>query len=89
MCGVGLLFSLEYITADVSGLNILSDFLEGVCLINSEMNRKACFLQEHSVLVSSISESVSIFESLLLSDTLEAVSVGLAGAESKSSDFEI
>ena len=58
-------------------------------MLNSARKIIACFFQEMSVLVSSASESVSIFESLWLSETFEAVSVGLAGAESKSSDFDI
>ena len=75
----------------MSGLNILSDFLDGMRLTKSEMNIKVCFLQEESVPISSTSESVSIFPawSLVPSETFDAVSAGLAGAESKSSDLEI
>ena len=84
-----MLLSFEDITADVSGLNILSDFLDGKRFTKSEMNIKVCFLQEESEFVSSTSESFSILDevSLALSDTFEEVSAGLVGAESKSSDL--
>ena len=84
------MLSFEYITADESGLNILSDFLERKRFANSEINIKICFRQEESEIVSSKSESFSILAdaSFVLSDTFEAVSAGLVGAESKSSYFE-
>ena len=91
VCLFALVYSLESITADMSGLNILSDLFEANRFMNSEINIKVCFLQEESEMLSSNSESVSILaeRSLVLSDTFEAVSAGLAGAESKSSDFDI
>ena len=74
----------------MSGLNILSIFLEENRFTNSEIAIRVCFLQEESVLASSKSESLSslLERSLVLSDTFEAVSAGLAGAESKSSDLD-
>ncbi len=85
-----LLLSANDITADVSGLKILSAFL-GSSLTNSEINAMICFRQLPSETASSASDSFSnVFlaaASLLLSEIFE-VSAGLGGAESISSPLD-